>query len=154
MAKAKMKTNRAAAKRFKRTASGRIKRHCAYHGHNFTCKSPKRKRNLRQSTIMHQSDVARVRRVAVVRPYGLDTPLEVSELLPPEAEYPKLTDEHIGFYESGLDAFLAGAWREAYELLRHVPTDDLVSDFLTVFIAQHKRTPPPDWDGVIPLSSK
>jgi adenylate cyclase len=98
--------------------------------------------------------VARVRRVAVVRPYGLDTPLEVSELLPPEAEYPRLTDQHVGFYESGLDAFLAGAWREAYELLRHVPTDDLVADFLTVFIAQHKRTPPPDWDGVIPLSSK
>ena len=99
-------------------------------------------------------EVARVRRVAVVRPYGLDTPLEVSELLPPESQYAKLTDQHVGFYESGLDAFLAGAWREAYELLRHVPTDDLVTDFLTVFIAQHKRTPPPDWDGVIPLSSK
>ena len=99
-------------------------------------------------------DVARVRRVAVVRPYGLDKSLEVSELLPPESTYPKLTDQHIGFYESGLDAFLAGAWREAYELLRHVPTDDLVSDFLTVYIAQHKRTPPADWDGVIALSSK
>ncbi len=98
--------------------------------------------------------IARVRRVAVVRPYGLDTPLEVAELLPPEAAYPKLTDQHVGYYESGLDAFLAGAWREAYELLRHVPTDDLVCDFLTVFIAQHKRTPPPGWDGVIELQSK
>ncbi len=98
--------------------------------------------------------VARVRRVAVVRPFGLDTPLEVAELLPPEHEFPRLTDEHVGFYESGLDAFLAGAWREAYELLRHVPTEDLVTDFLTVYIAQHKRTPPTGWDGVIRLESK
>ena len=33
-------------------------------------------------------EVARVRRLAVVRPYGLDTPLEVSELLPPAAAVP------------------------------------------------------------------
>ena len=29
-----------------------------------------------------------------------------------------------------------------------------MKDFLTVYIAQHNRTPPPDWDGVIPLASK
>jgi adenylate cyclase len=99
-------------------------------------------------------DVARVRRLAVVRPYGLDKPLEISELLPPESEYPILTDEHLGYYESALDAFLAGRWGEAYELLHRVPTHDTVTDFLTVYIAQHNRTPPPDWDGVIGLSSK
>jgi adenylate cyclase len=99
-------------------------------------------------------DVARVRRLAVVRPYGLETSLEVSELLPPEPQYPILTDEHLGFYESALDAFLAGRWSEAYELLHRVPTEDTVTDFLTVYIAQHNRTPPPNWDGVIPLSSK
>ena len=98
--------------------------------------------------------VARVRRLAVVRPYGLDTPLEVSELLPPEGQYPILTDEHLGFYESALDAFLPGRWPEAYELLHRIPTEDTVTDFLTVYIAQQNRTPPPDWDGVIPLSSK
>ena len=37
-------------------------------------------------------DVARVRRLAIVRPYGLDAPLEVSELLPPVSQYPELTD--------------------------------------------------------------
>ena len=46
MSKVKMKTNRAAAKRFKVTGSGRIKRNHAYHGHLFESKSPKRKRNL------------------------------------------------------------------------------------------------------------
>jgi len=99
-------------------------------------------------------DIARVRRLAVVRPYGLDTPLEVAELLPPESQYPLLSDEHLAYYESALDAFLAGQWREAYKLLHHIPTEDTVTDFLTVYIAQHGRTPPPDWDGVISLSSK
>ena len=45
-----------------------------------------------------------MRRLAVVRPYGLDTPLEVSELLPPTAHYPQLTDEHLQSYEEALDA--------------------------------------------------
>ena len=65
-----------------------------------------------------------------------------------------LTDEHLGFYESALDAFLAGAWTEAFELLHQIPTEDRVKDFLTVYIAQRDRTPPADWDGVIALSSK
>jgi adenylate cyclase len=99
-------------------------------------------------------EVARVRRLAVVKPYGLETPLEVSELLPPESQFPELTDEHLGFYESALDAFLAGSWPEAMELLHQIPTDDRVKDFLTIYIAQHNRTPPPDFNGVIPLASK
>ena len=99
-------------------------------------------------------NVARSRRLAVVKPYGLSGAVEISELLPPEKDYPELTDEHIQFYESALDAFLAGDWSEALELLHRVPPKDRVKDFLTIFIAQHNRTPPPDWNGVIPLSSK
>ncbi len=56
----KMKTNRAAAKRFKRTGSGRVKRNHAYHGHLFTSKSAKRKRNLRKATMLASADMARV----------------------------------------------------------------------------------------------
>ena len=99
-------------------------------------------------------DVARVRRLAVVRPYGLDTPLEVNELLPPESEYPALTDEHLEFYEAALDAFLAGEWPKAFELLHRIPAADQVKDFLVVHIARHNRRPPANWDGVIPLANK
>jgi len=99
-------------------------------------------------------DVARVRRLAVVRPYGLDTPLEVSELLPPATDYPQLTDEHLASYEAALDAFLARRWPEALRLLHSVPTDDMVTDFLTVYIAKHNRVAPPEFDGVIPLETK
>ncbi len=97
---------------------------------------------------------ARCRRVAVVQPYGMETSLEISELLPPEADYPELTDKHLQSYEKGLDAFLEGRWPEALELLHDVPARDHVKDFLTVYIAQNNRTPPKDWKGVIELSSK
>jgi adenylate cyclase len=100
------------------------------------------------------ADEARVRRIAVIRPYGMDTPLEVSELLPPVSQHPQLTDEAIEQYETALAAVIDGDWQEALRWLHRVPAEDQVKDFLTVFIAQHNRTPPPDWDGVIPLASK
>ena len=59
----KMKTRRAAAKRFKRTASGKIKRNRAYKGHILTKKSPKRKRKLRKSTLVSKADFKRVDRL-------------------------------------------------------------------------------------------
>jgi adenylate cyclase len=99
-------------------------------------------------------EVARVRRVARVRPYGMDTPLTISELLPPENEYPVLRDEHLQYYEAALDAFLAGRWSQAFELLHHIPAEDQVKDFMTGYIARHNRMPPRDWDGVIALGSK
>jgi adenylate cyclase len=96
----------------------------------------------------------RWRRVARVKPYGLATPLMVTELLPLEAEYPEMTDAHLADYETALDTFLQGNWGEAYDLLRRMPPEDRVPDFLTVNIAKHDRKPPRGWDGVIELESK
>jgi large subunit ribosomal protein L35 len=59
----KQKTNRSAAKRFSRTGSGKYKRNKAYHSHILTKKSPKRKRNLRKSTLVSKADVRRVKRL-------------------------------------------------------------------------------------------
>jgi adenylate cyclase len=100
------------------------------------------------------ADVARLRRVAIVKPYGLDKRVEVTELLPPLASFPTLTDAHIADYERALEDLLAGRWPQAFERLHRVPAEDRVKDFLTVFIAQHNRTPPDNWTGVIPLTSK
>ena len=47
----KMKTSRAAAKRFKVTGTGKLKRNKAYKSHILTKKSTKRKRNLRKATM-------------------------------------------------------------------------------------------------------
>lgn len=59
----KMKTNRGAAKRFRKTASGRFKRAHAYHNHILTKKSPKRKRSLRATALVAPADSAMVRRL-------------------------------------------------------------------------------------------
>ena len=98
--------------------------------------------------------IARIRKVARVKPFGMTKPLIVSELLPPVSEYPQLQDDHIAAYEESLDSLLEGDWEKAFEQLHHVPADDRVKDFLTVFIAQHNRVCPSNWEGVIPLLSK
>ena len=59
----KMKTNRGAAKRFKATGSGKIRRSKAYSSHILTKKSTKRKRNLRKSGLIAEADVRAVRRM-------------------------------------------------------------------------------------------
>lgn len=56
----KMKTHRGSAKRFKRTASGRIKRYKAYKGHLTGKKSAKRVRNLRKSALVSKADQRRI----------------------------------------------------------------------------------------------
>ena len=59
----KIKTNRSAAKRFKVTGSGKVVRHHAKSAHIKTKKSPKLKRNLRQSAIVRKCDKGRVYRM-------------------------------------------------------------------------------------------
>ena len=97
---------------------------------------------------------ARFRRLARIKPYGMDQAQEVTELLPPEVNWPQLSNEHILSYESALDSLHEGRWSEALGFLSRVPPEDQVKDFLTVFIAQHNRTPPDGWNGVIPLTRK
>lgn len=57
----KIKTKRAAAKRFKVTGSGKIVRNKANKSHILTKKSAKRKKNLRQSTLVDKTDYKRVK---------------------------------------------------------------------------------------------
>jgi adenylate cyclase len=76
-------------------------------------------------------DVARVRRLARVKPYGLDTPVIVTELLPPIGTEDAPSNEDIAAYEAALDSFLAGDWNAAYKLLHQLPPDDRGKDVLT-----------------------
>lgn len=59
----KMKSNKGAAKRFKKTASGKWKRRKANASHILTKKSTKRKRSLRQATLVSKSEQKRVGRM-------------------------------------------------------------------------------------------
>jgi adenylate cyclase len=96
----------------------------------------------------------RFRRLARLRPYGMDRELTVSELLPKGGEANLLDDAGIALYERALDAFVAGNWNEAFALLHEVPPWDQGKDFLTSHILSHRREPPRGWDGVVALESK
>ena len=57
----KMKTHSGAAKRVKKTGSGKLKRSKAFTSHILTKKTSKRKRGLRQATVVSESDMKRVK---------------------------------------------------------------------------------------------
>jgi large subunit ribosomal protein L35 len=59
----KMKTNRSAAKRFKVTGKGKVKRRQANKSHILTKKASKRKRHLRDAKIAQKGDARRVKRM-------------------------------------------------------------------------------------------
>lgn len=59
----KIKTNRSAAKRFKVTGTGKLKRNKAYKRHILTKKSTKVKRNLRKAAITDSTNVANMKKI-------------------------------------------------------------------------------------------
>ena len=59
----KMKTGRAAAKRFKKTGTGKLKRVKAYKSHILTKKSAKTKRNLRKATITDSTNEKNMKKI-------------------------------------------------------------------------------------------
>jgi len=56
----KMKTKRAAAKRLKKTASGKLKRRSGWKQHMLEGKEPKRRARLRKAKLIDKADVARL----------------------------------------------------------------------------------------------
>ncbi len=59
----KLKTSRAAAKRFKKTGTGKLMRMKAYKSHILTKKSTKRKRNLRKATVADATNARVMKRI-------------------------------------------------------------------------------------------
>lgn len=59
----KLKTHRGAAKRFKLTGTGRVRRNQAFHSHLQTKKNAKRKRRLRQAEMVDQTNIKSLRRL-------------------------------------------------------------------------------------------
>lgn len=96
----------------------------------------------------------RIRQLGRLLPYGMETPVIVSELLPPESEYPELTDVHVAEYERGVVHFIEGRWDQAYRSLHGMPASDRAQDFLMQHIVLHNRTAPNNWDGIVRLPNK
>ena len=96
----------------------------------------------------------RCRRLARLRPKGMDTTLLVHELLPPEVEGCAVTDTSMLNYEAALDMVIAGRWAEALERLNAVPDEDGPKQFLLKHMAKFDNTAPDGWDGAFSLDSK
>jgi len=60
----KIKTSRGAAKRFKMTGTGKIKRHKAFLRHQLTCKTSKAKRHLRHAGVVDATNAKAIKRLA------------------------------------------------------------------------------------------
>ena len=59
----KIKTSKAAAKRFKLTGTGKLKRSKAYKSHILTKKSTKRKRNIRKAAMTDSTNVKNMKKI-------------------------------------------------------------------------------------------
>ena len=59
----KIKTKRAAAKRFSTTGTGKLKRNKAYKSHILTKKTTKRKRNLRKTAVADKTNVKQIKKL-------------------------------------------------------------------------------------------
>lgn len=59
----KLKTHRGAAKRFKATGTGKLKRNSAYRRHKLGKKSARRKRNLRRAGVLSAADEKRINKL-------------------------------------------------------------------------------------------
>jgi adenylate cyclase len=101
----------------------------------------------------HTRYLCRTRRVARLRPAGMRTALTVSELLPPLGEPGAMPEGNRRDYEAALDAFLAGRFRDAADLLRPLRHDG-PARFLLDYMDRQQGTLTPAWDGVITMESK
>jgi adenylate cyclase len=105
------------------------------------------------NTYMPPTD-GRVRRLARVRPNGMNTPISVFGLLLPVNEMPSVSAAIIANYELALDAVMEGNWKFAIELLGNIPDHDGPKHFLLRHMAKSNDSPPSGWDGAFSLSDK
>jgi adenylate cyclase len=96
----------------------------------------------------------RLRRLARVRPKGMDTPMTVYGLLPRTDQFAWVTDEVVADYDKALDAVTEGQWSSAVEILERIPDEDGPKQFLLRNMAALGNEPPASWDGAFSLANK
>lgn len=100
------------------------------------------------------SSEGRLRSLARVRPKGMDTPVDVFNLLPAEQECGEVSQKMIEDYEAVLGAVKVGKWEDAAGLLTRLPAEDGPSQFLMKQMEAYGNSPPPNWDGAFCLAGK
>ncbi|MDA1163537.1 MAG: adenylate/guanylate cyclase domain-containing protein [Planctomycetota bacterium] len=95
----------------------------------------------------------RLRKLAHVRPKGMDSTVVVTELVQPLGTPGTPTDEHINGFEAAVEAVVSGQWASAIEQLNALP-DDGAREFLIQHMAKFNNEPPANWDGAFSLDNK
>ncbi len=93
----------------------------------------------------------RCRRIASVRPRGMDTVVSISQLLWPEGTAGELSNLQLELHERALDQFIAGQWAEADEIFGTHLVQDEANSVLREMISRCRKVPPNPWDGVVTL---
>lgn len=95
----------------------------------------------------------RLRKLAHVRPKGMDSVVVVTELVQPLGISGTPSNEHIAGFEAAVAAVISGEWASAIEQLAALP-DDGAKEFLINHMAEFNNEPPADWDGAFSLDKK
>lgn len=90
----------------------------------------------------------RWRRLGQIQPYGMQTIVEVYQILPAESIQ---QDQLLMVFEQGLQAFQAGDWEGCQRILQGIPPSDAGRRFLQDYMLNHS---PEDWTGAIRLTAK
>jgi len=94
------------------------------------------------------------RRLARLRPAGMNTSTEIYALTPAESAVRGLSSELLAAYDHAIDAVIAGNWTGARDLLESLPDDDGPSCFIRSLLASADYQPPDDWDGALSMAGK
>jgi adenylate cyclase len=95
----------------------------------------------------------RCRKFGQIKPAGMNKVMAVSELIPPLALRPDLTDAQITQFEQVVDLIADGHWQQAHDQLKQLSEHDLAGKFLQDVI-EGQNEPPADWDGFITMTQK
>ena len=96
----------------------------------------------------------RMRPLANVRPHGMNTAIDVYQLLLPEKEAPELSQQMLKDSATARDAVNTGQWNKAFEALARIPDNDGLKQFLIQQMSAFNYKAPADWDGIFSLSTK
>ncbi|OYW12214.1 MAG: hypothetical protein B7Z55_18465 [Planctomycetales bacterium 12-60-4] len=99
-------------------------------------------------------DQGRLRRLARVRPKGMETSVTVYALLPSLDDFPEVTETMLEKHELAINSIIDGHWDQAREILEQFPASDGPSQQLLKLMGQHDNAVPSDWDGAFSLQSK
>lgn len=95
-----------------------------------------------------------IRRLAMVRPKGMDSPITIYGLWPHECLAPGLSAEILAEADAAIDSIIQGDWARARKILECFPVTDGPSQQLLKLMAGTHYQPPADWDGAFSLSNK